>query len=118
MIKCLVDEGLSKSMNYLNDCNFFNLLSLFLQVSQFPLYYNMEITCVITAVYVLVWLWLLLSHIFRSIISGISPSSSKERVRDAHKKIMLLNHPDRGGSPYLAAKINEAKEYLDHGGRT
>ena len=45
--------------------------------------------------------------------SGISSHANAKRIKDVHKKLMFQNHPDRGGSPYIAAKINEAKDYLD-----
>ena len=45
-------------------------------------------------------------------ILGLKAGATAEDIKQAHKRLLKDFHPDKGGTDYLAAKINEAKNVL------
>ena len=45
-------------------------------------------------------------------ILGLKPGATKAEIKAAHRRLMAAAHPDRGGSDWIAARLNQARDVL------
>jgi hypothetical protein len=45
-------------------------------------------------------------------VLGLKPGCTEKEIIQAHKRLMIKVHPDKGGSDFLAAQLNTAKSVL------
>lgn len=45
-------------------------------------------------------------------VLGLRPGADEAAIREAHRRLMRASHPDAGGSDWLAARVNQARDVL------
>ncbi len=45
-------------------------------------------------------------------VLGLAPGASEPAIREAHRRLMRAAHPDAGGTAWLAARVNQARDVL------
>jgi hypothetical protein len=45
-------------------------------------------------------------------VLGVAPGATREEIRSAYLRLMAAAHPDRGGSDWLASRVNQARDVL------
>lgn len=45
-------------------------------------------------------------------VLGLTPGATPDEIREAHRRLMRANHPDAGGSTWIAARLNQARDLL------
>ncbi len=49
------------------------------------------------------------------LILNVKKNANEKDISKKHRKLLMINHPDKGGSTFLALKINHARDLLTEG---